>query len=393
MRANAGGQLSPEEVIGRDDLIKQIWKVLEKQSVVLYSERRIGKTCVIKKMEAETSKGFKAIYFDLEQISSCTEFFELVYKRISKLYSKTDKTWDIIKKITNYFSQTEITIDGVSVKLPKTDGENWKTSVLETFKRIDDHLEVPLVLFFDELPMMIDDLRKREGDTSAMEMLDTLRAVRQETRQIRMVYTGSIGLHHVVNLLKKNGYSNEPINDMMKIDVPQLRFEDAVFLAKELILGEGIEIIDINAVARNIATDVDRIPYYIQHIIGKAALESSPLTESRVRAIISSALTDAADIWNMKHYLDRIKDYYEKDDQIMVTTILDVISGSEEPLKFDDIYKRVKASVVTEDRDTILELMNLICQDHYLIKDTEGRYAFTFGIIKRWWKTYRALAS
>lgn len=95
----------------------------------------------------------------------------------------------------------------------------------------------------------------------------------------------------------------------------------------------------------------------------------------------------------MKHYLDRIKDYYAADDQIMVTTILDVISGSEEPLKFDDIYKRVKASVVTEDRDTILELMNLICQDHYLIKDTEGRYAFTFGIIKRWWKTYRALVS
>jgi len=50
MRANPGGVLAPEDVIGRDKLIEQIWRVLENQSVVLTSERRVGKTSVIRKM-------------------------------------------------------------------------------------------------------------------------------------------------------------------------------------------------------------------------------------------------------------------------------------------------------------------------------------------------------
>ena len=53
MRANPGGIVGPEDVIGRDDLIAELWQTLEKQSVVLTSERRIGKTSVIRKMKDE----------------------------------------------------------------------------------------------------------------------------------------------------------------------------------------------------------------------------------------------------------------------------------------------------------------------------------------------------
>ena len=48
MRANPGGEISPDEVIGRDDFIDQLWGTLQQQSVLLVSERRFGKTTVIK---------------------------------------------------------------------------------------------------------------------------------------------------------------------------------------------------------------------------------------------------------------------------------------------------------------------------------------------------------
>jgi ATP/maltotriose-dependent transcriptional regulator MalT len=55
MKANPGGQLTPGEVIGRDRLIRKLWRVLETRSLVLSAERRMGKTSVIKKMTAEAS--------------------------------------------------------------------------------------------------------------------------------------------------------------------------------------------------------------------------------------------------------------------------------------------------------------------------------------------------
>ncbi len=56
-----------------------------------------------------------------------------------------------------------------------------------------------------------------------MEMLDTLRALRQTYPQLKMVYTGSIGLHHVVAKLKKLGYNNVPTNDMYPYELQPLQ--------------------------------------------------------------------------------------------------------------------------------------------------------------------------
>ena len=53
MRANPGGEIAPEEVVGRNRLIRQLWQTLDRQSVILTAERRMGKSCVAKKMVAE----------------------------------------------------------------------------------------------------------------------------------------------------------------------------------------------------------------------------------------------------------------------------------------------------------------------------------------------------
>ena len=48
MRVNPGGHIPPSEVIGRDRLIANLWRHLERQGVVLTAERRMGKTSIIK---------------------------------------------------------------------------------------------------------------------------------------------------------------------------------------------------------------------------------------------------------------------------------------------------------------------------------------------------------
>ena len=71
MKANPGGYIPPEDVIGRDELIQRLWRILERQSLVLCSERRMGKTSIIKKMIAEAPKDkFLPIYRDLEGVKT-----------------------------------------------------------------------------------------------------------------------------------------------------------------------------------------------------------------------------------------------------------------------------------------------------------------------------------
>ncbi len=50
MKANPGGILQAEAVIGRDAEIADMWAKLEKRSVILTAERRVGKTCLMRKM-------------------------------------------------------------------------------------------------------------------------------------------------------------------------------------------------------------------------------------------------------------------------------------------------------------------------------------------------------
>lgn len=68
MRVNPGGKIPPEEVLGRDKLIQRLWRVLERQSVVLSAERRMGKTCIVKKMTAECPRDKLAVYRELEGV-------------------------------------------------------------------------------------------------------------------------------------------------------------------------------------------------------------------------------------------------------------------------------------------------------------------------------------
>ena len=63
-------QIAPENVVGRDELIAQMWKVIKRSSAVFTAERRVGKTTVLKKMEAEAVDSKIVLYADLEKVDT-----------------------------------------------------------------------------------------------------------------------------------------------------------------------------------------------------------------------------------------------------------------------------------------------------------------------------------
>jgi hypothetical protein len=92
MRANPGGYIPPDEVIGRDRLIERLWTILERQSLVLTSERRMGKTSILRKMQAEASADKLAVVHELENVNTPLKFVQLVFDDVRDYLSRSRRT-------------------------------------------------------------------------------------------------------------------------------------------------------------------------------------------------------------------------------------------------------------------------------------------------------------
>ena len=106
------------------------------------------------------------------------------------------------------------------VEFPSTLAPHWKTLLESVIGDLAEHQDVQVIFLWDEVPWMLEKIRSAHGPEAAMGILDTLRALRQTHPSLRMVFTGSVGLHHVIGSLKRAGYANAPVNDMKQIDVP-----------------------------------------------------------------------------------------------------------------------------------------------------------------------------
>ena len=381
MLPNPGGQIASSEVIGRARLIGLLWEVLERQSLVLVAERRIGKTSIIRKMQAEPIGGKLPVWHDLEGLRTRLEFVESVYNDVESYLSRFTRLTENVRSFLHEIRGAEI---GKFIKFPETEKHHWKTILEKTFQDLVAHKGGTLVFLWDEVPLMLQNIVKSEGEPAAMELLDTLRALRQTYPSVRMVFTGSVGLHNVVKSLRAAGYSNRPTNDMYVCDVPPLDEIDAVDLARSLLLGISAKCSDINEVATSIAREVDCVPYYIHHVVNTIAFKGTEAMPDTVAEIVNASLIAPLDPWDLRHYRERLSTYYSREEASLAHKVLDAISRAETP-DLDKIFEQLRDSGYREDKDLIRDILTLLEMDHYIVRLPSGGFVFKFGLIRRFW--------
>lgn len=401
MKANPGGNIAPEEVVGRDRLIRQLWDTLDFQSVVLVAERRIGKTSVIKKMVAETPDNRLTIYRDVEGITTPIDFVERVYRDVAGHLSTLKQTTGRVSALLKHLNGVEI---GGFIKFPEAAGAHWKSLLENTLEDLAEHQDCLIVLFWDELPTMLKNIADNSGEAVAMEMLNTLRGLRQMHGRLRMVYSGSIGLHHVTAALREAGHGNPATNDMRTIEAPELAFEDACFLARELLDGEQLQCEDRNATAESIARATDCIPYYIHSVVASMKDRGNVADGKLAERIVTEAMVDDQDRWHLQHYRERLKEYYGEDRLPVVLAVLDELAAAEGPVEFDRLCSSLATAlypdasqtagqILSGDREPLRDILDLLQRDHYLRRQPDkGTYGFRFPLIQRWWCVHRSLS-
>ena len=236
---------------------------------------------------------------------------------------------------------------------------------------------------------MLANIRDQESEKTAMQVLNVLRSLRQTHKGFRMLMTGSIGLHHVLTSFAKRANANASVNDMYSIDVTPLEEGYAKELATTLIQNEKVDVTNIDIVARDIARISDGFAFFVHHIVRVLKREGQAIDSSRLESVINEQLTAADDPWELRHYKNRLADYYAADEQT-VLYLLDELALRKEPATARALLAHLQTVGDYDNFDQVRDLLQKLAQDHYLVHESSG-YSFRFSLIKRWWRLEREL--
>ena len=389
MQINPGGRLNTKDVVGRDAEIARYWDVLERQGLVISAERRIGKTHIVLKMRDECRSGYLPFYQDLEAVHSTPELVRWIYSTVHRSLSALPS---LKAHIAKWSSLLPGKIAGVD--LPTGDS-TWQTLLSEAFDDLigiaDDRL---ILMLWDEFPLMLHNLQRREGADSAIRLLDHLRALRLlHADRLRFLLTGSIGLHLVLRSLRRAGNTNDPVNDMLSLTVPPMSHRDTSDLAAALLEETRAARTQIPDLASRIASEVGGFPYHVHHVVDQLDQLRRPPTLQDVSSAVDTLVYDPHDPANFNYYVNRLSSYYADDVRSLALVVLDTMAGLSSPTPVPKLLNLCRHRDPSLTDEQLREALTVLAEDHYIEprKCAGGAaYDFRWQLVKKWWKERRS---
>ena len=370
-----GGVVPPEDVVGRVRESAEVLSSLPNSGAVLVGDRRHGKTSLsrlVQRLAAEQGAAVVSVSAERETYS------DFVAALISEL-ARRDPAW------AQELARIRLTLSAGPVRLER---DSHAAATLDELldRAIRRARGRTLALFIDEVSVLARNLERAHagsGDT----FLHLLRRVRQENPgKVATVLSGSIGFHHV------SADAPSTVNDIGKIAVGPIRSDHATYLAECLLLGSGTPTTDQHAVAAAIALAAENVPYYIQHLVAAAKkswndTQVAPYPEL-IDLLVLDAIDNPYDPWDLRHYRDRLPQYYGSDAPA-IAGLLDIYAHASRPLSIDTALMRLRSegSPIT-DRAQLVSFIERLTLDHYLVRrgDTDE---FSSPLLQRAWKAMR----
>lgn len=370
-----GGVVPPDDVVGRVREADEVLASLPSTGAVLVGDRRHGKTSLSRLVQRTAAAQGAIVVAVSAERETYTEFVAALAAELARL----DPAW------AQELAGIRVTLTAGPLRLER-DGR--------AAAALDDLLDRALrrargrllVLFIDEVSVLARNLERAQpgsGDT----FLHLLRRFRQENAgRVATVLSGSIGFHHV------STDAPSTVNDIPKIVVGPIRSDHATYLAECLLLGSGTPTTDRHAVAQAIAAAAEGIPYYIQHLVAatrRSWQETQVVPEpSRIAGLVTGAIDNPYDPWDLRHYRDRLTQYYG-DDAAAIARLLDIYAYADGPLDVDSVLIRLRGegSPIT-DRAQLVSFIERLVLDHYLTRSADTD-RFASPLVRRAWQAMR----
>lgn len=375
--ANVGGPVDPSDHIGHDVELDEMLLSTEAVGAIATGDRRMGKTSLLHK--AAQLLGHEHVVLTMSAETEDAELFG------TRLLQKLRGKRIFAEELARWHVSVDVGFRGIRLLRRPPDDSNDREETADDLFEWAAARAAPakLIVVIDEVTVLATAF-ERDVSGGALEFLRSLRRPRQELDNVVVILAGSVGIHHAVR-------STEPINDLRKIRVGPLAFDDAVFLARCLLLGEELRADDEPAVAKEMAEQSDGIPYFIHHLAAAARRQGGVLTPQGVVAIRNDALLDPDDPWNLRHYRDRLAVYYGADEGLVVH-MLDAFARVDVPLDLEELANHLGTVELDErpTRDDLIRLVDDLEADHYLVR-IGAADTFSSRILRDSWRALRRL--
>ena len=364
----------------RNYINEELWREINKGVYILFTApRRVGKTSIMKDIVKQGREGYLCIFENIQSVNTN----ELFYKRLYYLLlNQLSKFTTANKILTNWLKSKgieEVSLEGgIKFKDIKLDFKNELLSLINKLPELNQKV----VLFLDEFSEVIFRIKKKEGSDNAIDILHTLREIRnkEEFNHCFFVLSGSVGLDHVVESIDRLIL----INDLHPIKVNALNETESKSFIRKITKGASMkigknELQHINIKLKHL------VPYFIQLIIEECdkLLHSETRTELTKNDINNAFETIVKTEKNLNDWEDRLRpDYLTKEAFRFCREILTVVAHDDK-ISLQDIYN---ISIKHKERDNYMNHLKMLVHDGYLIEKTENTYRFVSPLLQSWWK-------
>ena len=346
-----GTDRDPDNFVGRVEMTTRAReRLLAGSNLLLTDPRRMGKTFWMRTFAAQ-EQSFHSYFIDYEGRKTVDEF---LIKTAEALIRDRSLPLRARKQLETIFDNGEISLSkgplAIKGYFQQTPPYHLLTRVLSALEN-EDSKTIPIVMM-DEVPMAINNIAVHEGTGSAEQLLQTLRALRQETSRIRWIVTGSIGFHHV---LRKINTTQGVLNDLNPVPLGPLADKEAEELASRLLL--GIEQPLIDTVINELVKVTGGIPFLLHNVV--KMLGEGPRNVTRpcdVHDYFEDFIDDPDQFYGLEHFLTRMPSNYDGRARIADDILRKALSETNVWVSIDSLAPNEETAATLDD----------LVKDHYL---------------------------
>jgi hypothetical protein len=372
----------------------------QRVNLLLVAPRRIGKTSFMRQASRVLADEIIGLYVDVEKSASPEEAIVelgLACKPFKSLWTKAVGAFgELLTKLES------VKVSELSITLRSSlNADNWRQKgdeLIAVLAAAADQAGKPTVLFFDEVPILVNRiLRGPEGTRSETPASTDRRLIAdmfmswmrdnaaRHKGKVVFVVTGSIGLEPV---LRRAGLSGT-INALHPFELKPWRDEIAVACLLALAADAEFPLPEPQA-AHMVARLGCAIPHHIQlffdHLRSAYILddESGDVTSAFIDTVYDSKMTGLhghADLMHMEERLKLVLD--DKLFELALTLLTETaVVGSLAEDASAAITKRLRA-----ERSDLLETLSILQHDGYLRWiDDKKAFVFVSHLVRDWWK-------
>ncbi len=394
-----GNFVTGDKFWNREKEIQLFTELLDEGAhILMAAPRRIGKTSLMREVASRISDRYYCLHVDLQKSESPADAVAELGKATRPYEKLWGKTKGIFKNILNKVTENieSIGVDDLTVTLRSgMTSVDWQSKGDQLFSTLSD-TDMPVIVFFDELPILINRMLKGkeykiipERKKATDSFMSWIRDVSiRHNGKIRLVITGSIGIEPAL----RQADLSATLNTFTPFILPPWNKETAIECLQAL-----ANRYEISFQKKALEKIVEKLGYLIPHhvqmffdnIYTDCRLNSSmEVTKKRVDEIYNAKMIGIQGHAELSHMEERLKiafgmDIYPLALEIITETAVTGSLDSQRAMKICESYRIEDRS----SKDILRDILEVLQHDGYLKQEGEF-FDFVSNLLRDWWKAH-----